>query len=529
VTAARGSFRRDIAAMIEASPTRIALIDAVAEGSCSYAELGALMARTVALLRDGGGSFTGRCVLSLLPNSVEQLVAFLGSVYEGAHFLPVAADATPREVARWVRLVRPSLVLAPWDLGRDLRAVFTDNRIPVVAVTLGGGFDWLPAAAERLDASGQPAGRLYLTTSGSTGEPRAVVYDGDVLWASAVAFAGVHPFLDRNARFLNFLPMSYLGGLFNLGLIPLACGGSVVVTESLSGRTLTSFWHRVEQHEISVLWLIPSLLKGLVESAQQTKRQDIAGRVSAVTACFVGMSPTDLASKTRFEREFGIPVLENYGLCETTFLTSERLTGRQRRVEGSVGEPIPGVTLDVRLLAAQTDDGPASAGAEILAKTPYLFLGYLREDGSLDRPVTADGFFATRDLGRLEDSGTLVLEGRTGEIIKKGDALVSLRALELLAERHELVAEAAALASPHEFYGQTALLFVRFHGAGRDERAALQAFRPWLHENLVRAQWPDGIVAVADFPRTRNGKIAKAQLRAEHQRHAAAEALELHR
>jgi acyl-coenzyme A synthetase/AMP-(fatty) acid ligase len=487
------------------------------------------MRRAIALFRDGADSFAERCVMSLLPSSVEQLTVFLACLDEGAHFVPVAADATPREVARWVRLVHPVLVLAPSDLGRDVRAVFTENRIPVLPVTLGSGFGWLPAEPAAPAGGEGRAGRLSLTTSGSTGEPRAVVYDGDVLWSSAIAFAGVHPFLDAGSRFLNFLPMSYLGGLFNLGLIPLACGGSVVVSEGLTGRTLTSFWQRVEQHEVSVLWLIPSLLKGLVEMAQRTKRQDIAGRVSAVAACFVGMSPTDLASKARFEREFGIPVLENYGLCETTFLTSERLGSRRHRVEGSVGEEIPGVTLAFRPLERQAEEHAAVAEAEILARTPYLFLGYLQEDGSLHRPATADGFFDTHDIGRLEASGTLVLQGRSGDLIKKGDALVSLRALELLAERHELVAEAAAVASPHEFYGQSAVLFVRFHSGRRDERAALQAFRPWLHENLPRGQWPDGIIPVADFPRTRNGKIAKAELRSAYLRREEADALELHR
>jgi acyl-CoA synthetase (AMP-forming)/AMP-acid ligase II len=503
------SFRDDFDALVARAPARTVVVDAIGDASHSYGALGILIRRYAALFAGGSGSAAGRRIMSLLPNSTEQLAAFLAALRAGAHFAPVAPDASAQEVRRWLDLVQPALTLVPWDLSRELRTLLAERRIATVSLPLDGTFAWLPPARDGDDAKRGP-GRLYLTTSGSTGEPRAVVYDGDVLWSSACAFAGVHTFLDADARFLNFLPMSYLGGLFNLGLIPLACGGSVVVSEPLSGRTLYNFWQRTEQHEVNVLWLIPSLLKGLVTMAQKTRRQDIAGRVAAMRACFVGMSPTDKASKMRFEREFGIPVLENYGLCETTFLASERLNSRQRRVEGSVGEPIPGVELLLRPLEGSVDD------AEILARTPYLFLGYLRADGEVQRPLAPDGFFATGDAGRIEESGTLVLRGRMGELIKKGDALVSLRALELLAETHELVAEAAAVAGPHEFYGQTAVLFVRFRDDQPDHRAAMQAFRPWLHDNLVRSHWPDGVIAVDDFPRTTSGKVAKASLRAEY-------------
>jgi long-chain acyl-CoA synthetase len=100
-------------------------------------------------------------------------------------------------------------------------------------------------------------------------------------------------------------------------------------------------------------------------------------------------------------RGMGVPVIEGYGLTETTAPLTGNLPGRIR--SGTVGVPLPGSTVRI------ADDG------EVLAKGVGVFAGYRNADD--DRDAFVDGFFRTGDLGRLDERGRLVLEGRVKDVV----------------------------------------------------------------------------------------------------------------
>ena len=100
-------------------------------------------------------------------------------------------------------------------------------------------------------------------------------------------------------------------------------------------------------------------------------------------------------------RGMGIPVIEGYGLTETTAPLTGNLPGAIR--SGTVGVPLPGSTVRI------SDDG------EVLARGVGVFAGY--RDPSDDAGAFVDGFFRTGDLGRLDDHGRLVLEGRLKDVV----------------------------------------------------------------------------------------------------------------
>jgi acyl-CoA synthetase (AMP-forming)/AMP-acid ligase II len=502
------SFAGDLRTTIAEAGDRVAFVDARYETTYDYRTLGALIARCETLFREHGLA-PGDAVLSLLPTSTDGILAFLTAAYGGYSFAPLPAEAAPEEVARAVRLIAPKLCLVSAMAHDVVTGALRDAGVPVLRMTLDGSLAWLPPIAAPPPAEPPNAGRLYLATSGSTGEPKAIVLDVDRLWSSGKAFAARHRFLDGDARFLNILPISYLGGLFNLCLIPMASGGSFVIAESFSGRSLLSFWQQVEQFDVTVLWLVPTILRGLLAIADRTARHRVSPP-KRVRACFLGTAPIDLATKTRFEDVFGIPLIENFALSETTFLTSEHLDDGMPREESSVGTLLPYVTLRIYPLDGDASANGAASG-ELAVRTPFLFLGYLQADGTLQLPLDDEGYFRTGDVGHMTESGVLVLDGRLRDVIKKGGYFIALREIELLAERHEGVHEAAAVAIPHDFYGESfALLVIPNEGhAGADLVPELGA---WLRERLVRYKWPERIDAVDAFPRTDSGKIRKKLL-----------------
>ena len=372
-----------------------------------------------------------------------------------------------------------------------------------IDINTNARFEWLPSDEAQRDVA---AGKILLGTSGTTGVPKAMVIDGDVLWSSGRAFVDFHSLSNSGARFWNYLPVSYLGGLFNLGLIPLATEGSIVMDETFSGKTYLTYWQNVERYGIDTLWLVPTIVRGLVSLGRVAKRRAVdVDRI--VKRCFLGTAPIDLATKREFEIMFGRPLLENFALSETTFLTSEIASTIANRSEGSTGELLPYVSLSFRQVA---DAEMENAAQEILVKTPFLLDGYLDESGAVSRETDVEGFFPTGDLGYLNASGALVVAGRIRDIIKKGGYFIALREIEILAESLRGVREAAAVPVCHDFYGESYVLCIIPEGvADADFRTRVGRD---LRGRLAQYRWPEEVRLVEELPKTASGKVCKTVL-----------------
>ena len=501
------SFRADLETICSQDAQRRAFIDPKSGRVWTYSALLDVVVGFSSVLWNAGVR-SGDRVLSLLPNSMEQMVAFLAALWSGVDFCPVSPLSTSEEARRFTQICRGTVALVPdkisANLSRDLSNATKKKLLIPIAVD-GDLTRYMVKVPAGLPDSINQSGKLLLFTSGTTSSPKAMVLDGDRLWSSAKAWVGFHSFLGEETRFYNNLPMSYLGGLFNLGLIPLACHGSVVVSDAFSGVTALKFWREAECNGVNTLWLAPTILRSLVSLYK--RRRKVGDANTRVRAAFIGMAPIGLAEKHHFEENFDIPLLENFALSETTFLTSEELNSCLKRCPGSVGKVLPWVTLRFSPV-----EGEASQ-SEILVKTPFLFDGYLNADGEIALPLTSDGFFRTGDLGEFNEEGSLILKGRCKDVIKKGGYLVSLRDLEEVAEAHPFVSEAAAIGVPHEFYGESPVLCIQLVERASSSREALADLKLLLMNTLAKFKWPDEIIAMESLPKTETGKVQKRVLK----------------
>jgi acyl-CoA synthetase (AMP-forming)/AMP-acid ligase II len=390
-------------------------------------------------------------------------------------------------------------------IDEEKAAVVASSGAQVVSASMDLRFGWLPEARLRTTHGDMP--RVYLATSGTTGDPKSMTMDSNRLWSSGVAFMEYHHLQHSALRFWNFLPMSYLGGLYNLCLIPLSCGGSAVIDEQFSGKTFLEFWQTVDRFEINALWLVPTIVRGLLKIGERFSPEELKHRGSRIKAVFVGTAPIELAAKRRFEELFNIQMLENFALSETTFFTSETPATVRYRSEGSVGTALPYVDLKF----VPTNDEKSLT--EIYVKSPYLFLGYQGRDGVITNPCDKDGYLATGDLGHLDGNNILIVDGRKRDIIKKGGNYVALREMEILAEQHGAVREAAAVRVAHEFYGESYVMFIQLN-QGFDS-SSVADINQFIHEHAVQYKWPDSIMIKDEFPRTAGGKIKKHLLTVE--------------
>jgi acyl-CoA synthetase (AMP-forming)/AMP-acid ligase II len=441
----------------------------------------------------------GDSLIALLPNALETAILFLASLRAGLVYAPLPCTATLPEIKKWKKLTGANLCLLAKPVSNSLQAQIKEVDWRVEIISIGGESLW----PENENVSIETGGALVMASSGSTGEPKAMLLSGDRLWSSAKAFLSYHNLTEGNIRFWNYLPMSYLGGLFNLTLIPLAAGGSAFIDDAFNGKTFLGFWSTAERFEINSLWLVPSILRGLLTLSNRIGQNRSYPKVQY---CFLGTAPILLEEKQRFAQVFGIQPLENFGLSETTFVSSERAGDLAMRSQNSVGALMPDVDLQLR----STDKGEEPK--EIWVKTPYCMLGYLNERGISSPPLDDQGFMPTGDFGQVVD-GQLHITGRKRDIIKKGGVLILLREVEQIVSTYPKVIEVAAVRVEHAFYGESFYLYVSLDKTVYGEVEYLKELSAWLHEQLVKDKWPEKILLCQSFPKTSTGKVQKHLLK----------------
>src|SRR5579871_853738 len=261
------SFTADFQRLVNDHREATAVIDENG-GTLSYGQLDDLTDRMLGYL-NGLGLGAGDTLLALMPNAVETALVFLACLKGGLRFAPLPFTATAAEITSAAGLVGAGFILIADPVPNRVVQQLALLTTPIKRIETGTDLAWIPTDR----ATAKPGkGELIITTSGSTGAAKAILIDGDALWSSGKAFMAFHGFENARCRFWNYLPMSYLGGLFNLCLIPLCTGGSFVVGEAFSGKTMLNFWDTVKRFEIDSLWMVPAIVRGLTQLADRTGR-----------------------------------------------------------------------------------------------------------------------------------------------------------------------------------------------------------------------------------------------------------------
>jgi acyl-CoA synthetase (AMP-forming)/AMP-acid ligase II len=191
-----------------------------------------------------------------------------------------------------------------------------------------------------------------------------------------------------------------------------------------------------------------------------------------------------------------VPFYVMYGTTEAsarlTYLPPELLEHKL----GSIGIPIPGVTIDVI-----TEDGrraPPGCVGELVARGENISSGYWNAPAETARRFEPNGY-RTGDLGYADDDGYLFLVGRRHDLIKTGAHRVSPAEIENVLHRHPAVHEAAVIGYPDELLGEVPLAFAALRDeAVPDENVILK----FCAEHLAGAKIPKRILFVADLPKS---------------------------
>ncbi|RFC52904.1 MAG: acyl-[acyl-carrier-protein]-phospholipid O-acyltransferase / LCFA-[acyl-carrier-protein] ligase [Verrucomicrobia bacterium] len=401
----------------------------------------------------------------------------------------------------------------PWPSTRDI--IFVERLLPRMKM---GILKWelllrllpVPALCSllKLPSAGGDAEAALLFTSGSSGEPKGVVLTHRNLISNVTQFAARLD-LKETSKLLGCLPLFHSFGCTVTLWYPLIEGLSLVTYPTpLEPPKLAEL---IEKHGVELLLATPTFLRGYL---RRVKVEQLATLKYVVT----GAEKLPLNLEEEFRRKFGKPVMEGYGLTETSPVTNVNLpdpasNGKlpvlaSRRL-GSTGQLMPG--LAVRITDAITGDAlPVDRSGIIWMKGPNVFTGYLKQPRKTEE-VLRDGWFSTGDVGRLDADGFLHIEGRLSRFSKIGGEMVPhetvedyiIRALELESDSERRI---AVVGVPDPDKGEALVLLSTV--AGETVKQELIQLRYTLLEQGVPSLWiPRRLVPVAQIPILASGKL----------------------
>lgn len=507
------NIRQTIMGIVASRQRNVFLVDALTKREITYGEFHLQACALAAELRRRG-ALRGDRVGVMAANSCELVVLYFACIYLGAVIVPINPSLSKADILFIIANCKPKAIVTSvscadaiesfkgsvWCLATKTEAIENLNGSDLIRVdALGEAENFVPL--ETSDADDLVA---IVYTSGTSAKPKGLAHKLGRMFRNASAFATAQG-VDEDSRFYLTLSMAYMGGLYNLLVLPFLCGASVVVDRVFDARSSLHFWDKARNNKVNTLWLAPTVLSIMLRMDRGRVGEEFCR--SSVRHAFVGFAPLPLKVKDEFEARYGVRLIENYGLSETLFVSA-----RSRYAGGGygyVGEVLPGVALRI-----VDDDGePVGSGTEgeVQILTPDLMAGYLDASGT---SVEADpsAWFATGDAGRVDGNNSLFITGRKKDLIIRGGVNISPSAIEERLRHIEGVADVAVVSIPHELYGEDIVAVLKLE-TGFELESMLDLAVGYAKRNLAQHQQPARYIAIDEFPRTANGKVQKSRIR----------------
>ena len=438
--------------------------------------------------------------------SVETLILYLGVLRAGHVYLPLNNAYQQAEIEYFIGNAEPAVVVcSPRSFGwvsklafqRGVKNVFTlgDDRT-------GTLLDRAAQHADRHEPAVRGAGDMaaILYTSGTTGRSKgAMLTHGNLL--SNAQVLKEHWGWQPGDVLVHALPIFHVHGLFVASHGALLNGSRMIWFSKFDPRATIA-----RLREATVFMGVPTLYVRMLGEAALTRE------ACAHMRLFVsGSAPLLIETFDEWRERTGHTILERYGMSETVMLTSNPYRPESGRRGGTVGFPLPGVALRIRDDKGQALPAGEIGGIEV--RGPNVFKGYWRMPEKTAEEFTADGFFKTGDVGRVDPDGFVTIVGRSKDLVITGGYNVYPAEIEGVINELPGVAESAVIGVPHPDFGEGVVaVVVPRPGATVDGDALVAA----LKARIANFKVPKRVFVVAELPRNTMGKVQKNLLREQH-------------
>jgi fatty-acyl-CoA synthase len=343
-------------------------------------------------------------------------------------------------------------------------------------------------------------------TSGTTGRPKGVLYSHRSTLLCAMAMNSADALAARATdRILAAVPMFHVNAWGLPYVAPMAGAALLMPGRHLDPASLLSLMN-AERATIGVG--VPTIWLGLLNHLR-----DCGGRLETLKRIFVGGAAMPRALIAAYD-ELGVEVRNAWGMTESSPIVTINAPkpasagfDRDQLLDQKTAQGRCVFGADVR---AQGDDGRETSW-DGTTQGQLFFRGHWVATGYYGMPDgVGEGWFPTGDVGVIDAEGFVTLTDRTKDLIKSGGEWISSIAIENIAVAHPEVAEAAAIAIPHEKWGERPLLVVVARPGCAPSPDSLREF---CRGKMPDWSIPDRVVIAESIPHGATGKILKTELR----------------
>jgi long-chain acyl-CoA synthetase len=460
----------------------------------------------------GRGLHTGDRIAFLSRNSLEVLDVYGAAEKGGLQLAPLNFRLTARELGQVLEKIDPRLLFAQSqyvatagavrdETGGEFELVALDGPAPVGWSSL----DDLIAAGSAAEPSATvaPSDVAYLmSTSGTTGTPRATMLTHRGQWLDAYALA-FEMRLSPSDVHLAAMPLFHVGG-HAIVLAHTLRGCAVYLRDGFDAAAVA---HDVNRHRITTTHVVPTMLSWLLE--EELERVDL----SSLRLVWYASAPMPVELLRRALLRLGPIFIQGYGQTEsgplaTTLHPEEHVLDGPGAVHlASAGRAAPGV--DVRIVSDDGAELPTGETGEIAVRSDFVMTGYWR-DPELTADVLVDGWVHTGDMARMDERGYVYIVDRKRDVIISGGENIFPREVEDVLYGHPAVLEAAVIGVTDATWGESPRAIVVYRPG---ESVGEQELIAFCRERLAHYKCPKSVEFRDELPKTPTGKVLKRALR----------------
>lgn len=443
--------------------------------------------------------------------SVEALMLYLATLRAGYVFLPLNTAYRGAEIEYFIGNAEPAVLVCssanadwvgPIALAAGTRHVFTlnDDRT-------GTLLDVAVQCSDRHTVAqrGEDDLAAILYTSGTTGRSKGAMLTHRNLLSNAEVLKDYWGWIEGDVL-IHALPIFHVHGLFVAIHGALINGSKMIWMNKFDPKRVVA-----RLPDATVFMGVPTLYVRML--AEPGLTMDACRNMRLFVA---GSAPLLIETFHEWQVRTGHTILERYGMSETAMLTSNPYKPVQgERRGGTVGFALPGVQLRVRVTDENGDTRDAGTDeiGNIEVDGPNVFAGYWRMPEKTKEEFTADGFFKTGDVGKIDGLGYITIVGRSKDLIISGGYNVYPAEIEGFINEMAGVAESALVGVPHPDFGEVGVAVVTVKAGATVDGDAIVAE---LKAKLANFKIPKRCFIVPELPRNTMGKVQKALLRERH-------------
>ncbi|OHB72665.1 MAG: hypothetical protein A2W23_00830 [Planctomycetes bacterium RBG_16_43_13] len=491
--------------------------------SGEYLTFGKLHEHACSIAQDilNKGLKKGDRIAVLLDNSIDTALLYFGCLYSGIATVPINPVYSREEINFFIRHSGVSIIVVSENTiekiqieslksnGTKILQLVQNDKKQTEEKTIDF---WNLRNLKKVNEMFQPFRYVrpddiltIIYTSGTTAQPKGVVHRIGSLIDNAKLFVKE---LDINStnRFYGILSMTYLGGYYNLLLLPYVAGASVALSKTFNAQSAIDFWKPAITYGVNTLWLVPTIISILLKIDRGKNGEKFCRE--KVKCALVGTAPLPIKLRKDFEKRYGVILYENYGLSETLFISTN--SPKVSRQEDCVGRVLPGV--QVTIFDNSVKALPYGEEGEIYVRTFSLMQGYYNSENRGADSIDNTKWFGTGDIGILTVKGDLSITGRKKDLIIRGGINISPMAIENILHNHPAIEQAVVIGIPHEILGEDIVAVIKLK-EGNNFNEVIGSIKEYSRERLGTACDIGQFFQIEEFPLGATGKILKRKIK----------------